>query len=154
MSEPPVHVALVHPEIPGNTGNIGRLCVGVGAALHLVHPLGFDTSQKAVRRAGLDYWRDVDLREHKSEEDFLLWLEGRPRLAFSARAERSFAAAEYPEGTVLIFGCETKGLPSHLRERWPLVQIPAPGPVRSLNLSNAVSVAVYHGLRTIRPAWF
>lgn len=154
MVEPSVHVVLVNPEIPGNTGNVGRLCVGVGARLHLVHPLGFDTSAKAVRRAGLDYWRTVDLVEHASLPDFLAWVEGRPVVAFSARASHSYAAAAYPEGVVLLFGRETVGLPAELVERFETVSIPAPGPVRSLNLSNAVAVGVYHALQQIRPAWF
>lgn len=154
MAEPPLHVALMCPEIPGNTGNIGRLCVGVGAALHLVHPLGFDVSEKAVRRAGLDYWRHVDVHEHADEHAFAAWLGHRPVYAFSARATASFAEVTWPEGVVLLFGRETVGLPEHWRQRVPCVQIPAPGPVRSLNLSNAVAVAVYSALRDIRPGWF
>ena len=93
MAEPPLHVALMHPEIPGNTGNIGRLCVGVGAALHLVHPLGFDTSDKAVRRAGLDYWKHVDVTEHDSEAAFLAWARGRTVIAFSAKASPSASSS-------------------------------------------------------------
>lgn len=154
MAEHPLHIVLMTPEIPGNTGNIGRLAVGVGAALHLVHPLGFDTSEKAVRRAGLDYWHHVALFEHEDEQAFLDWAEGRTVLAFSARAERSYAQVDYPEGVVLLFGRETTGLPDHLKARFPTVGIPAPGPVRSLNLSNAVAVATYHALERIRPAWF
>ena len=154
MAEPPIHVALMNPEIPGNTGNIGRLCVGVGAALHLVHPLGFQVDDKAVRRAGLDYWRHVDVTEHDDEAAFLRWVADRPVVAFSARAERSYARAELEEGVVLLFGRETVGLPPHLRERFGAVSIPAPGPVRSLNLSNAVAVAVYHALGVLRPGWF
>ncbi|MFT7521755.1 MAG: tRNA (cytidine/uridine-2'-O-)-methyltransferase [Kiritimatiellia bacterium] len=151
---PPLHIALLHPEIPGNTGNIGRLCVGVGAALHLVHPLGFDTSDKAVRRAGLDYWRDVHVVEHASAEHFWEWIEGRPVVALTARAERSYVHAPYTEGTVLLFGRETKGLPAEVVQRFGGWSIPAPGPVRSLNLSNAVAVVAYHALQTVRPAWF
>lgn len=154
MDDPCVHVVLMNPEIPGNTGNVGRLCVGVGARLHLVHPLGFDTSEKAVRRAGLDYWRSVDLMEHDNIEAFLRWSTGRPVMAFSARATRSYAAVDYPEGSVLLFGRETVGLPEHVVQRFDAVSIPAPGPVRSLNLSNAVAVGVYHALHQIRPAWF
>jgi tRNA (cytidine/uridine-2'-O-)-methyltransferase len=154
MAEPPVHVALMHPEIPGNTGNVGRLCVGVGARLHLVHPLGFDVSEKAVRRAGLDYWRDVDVVEHPDTEAFLAWAEGRVVVAFSARGERSFAEVDYPEGVVLLFGCESRGLPAEVEARFGGVLIPAPGRIRSMNLSNAVAVGVYEALRHVRPAWF
>jgi tRNA (cytidine/uridine-2'-O-)-methyltransferase len=154
VADPCLHVVLMNPEIPGNTGNVGRLCVGVGARLHLVHPLGFDTSAKAVRRAGLDYWKDVDVVEHASVEAFLAWAEGRPVVAFSARAEASLAGADYPEGVVLLFGRETVGLPDDISARYRTVHIPAPGPVRSLNLSNAVAVGVYHALQHIRPTWF
>lgn len=154
MSEPTLHIALMNPEIPGNTGNVGRLCVGVGARLHLVHPLGFDTSEKAVRRAGLDYWREVDVVEHESAEAFLAWAEGRPVLAFSAKARQSFTEVDYPEGVVLLFGRETRGLPDDIADRFPNVLIPAPGRIRSMNLSNAVAVGTYEALRHRRPAWF
>lgn len=149
-----VHIALMHPEIPGNTGNVGRLCVGIEARLHLVHPLGFDTSDKAVRRAGLDYWPDVDLVEHPSRQVFLDWVGGRTVRAFTARAETAFTEVDYPEGVVLLFGCETRGLPTELRGRFPEVLIPAPGRIRSLNLSNAVAVGAYEALRHTRPGWF
>lgn len=154
MAEPPLHVALMCPEIPGNTGNIGRLCVGIGAALHLIHPLGFDVSEKAVRRAGLDYWREVELYEHRDADAFAAWLGERPVIGFSARAGKTLAEVDYPPGCVLLFGRETKGLPAEWRERVPCVRIPAPGPVRSLNLSNAAAVAVYHALGQVRPEWF
>ncbi|MFK7929232.1 MAG: tRNA (cytidine(34)-2'-O)-methyltransferase [Myxococcota bacterium] len=154
MNQPPLNIVLMHPEIPGNTGNIGRLCVGIGARLHLVHPLGFDISAKAVRRAGLDYWKWVDLVEHRDADAFFEWAEGRPVSALSAKATASYTSVSYSPGHVLLFGRETKGLPEEARDRYPLLTIPAPGPVRSLNLSNAVSVVAYHALQAVRPAWF
>ncbi len=153
MDEPTLHIALMHPEIPGNTGNIGRLAAGVGARLHLIHPLGFDISEKAVRRAGLDYWRHVDLQEHADADAFWAWAEGRPVLAFSARATTIYTEPDYPPGVVLLFGRETTGLPDDALARVPGVRLPLPGPVRSLNLSNAVAVGVYHALRSLRPEW-
>ncbi len=151
---PPLHIALMHPEIPGNTGNIGRLCVGVGAPLHLIKPLGFDIDEKAVRRAGLDYWRHVQLHVHEDEAAFREWLAGRPVIGFSAKADQPLLSVDYPEGVVLLFGRETKGLPAEWRERVPCVTLPQPGPVRSLNLSNAAAVATYFALSKIRPGWF
>lgn len=154
MEPTPLHIALVNPEIPGNTGNIGRLCVGIGATLHLVHPLGFDIDAKAVRRAGLDYWKDVDLMEHASADAFYAWAEGRPVVAFTAHGSEPYSALSYPPGVVLVFGRETKGLPDEAHARFQRAFIPAPGPVRSLNLSNAAAVAAYHALSEIRPEWF
>lgn len=149
------HIVLYQPEIPPNTGNVGRLCVAVGAALHLVPPLGFSTSEKAVRRAGLDYWRHVDLTEHASPEAFWGWAEGRRVHLFSARTTTSYLDCPFEEGDVLVFGSETKGLPADVRTRHPAYRLPMhPGPIRSLNLGNAVSVVTYEGLRQIRPPWF
>jgi len=153
VAEPTLHIALLNPEIPGNTGNVGRLAAGVGARLHLIHPLGFDTSEKAVRRAGLDYWRHVDLLEHPDLAAFEAWADRRPVIAFSAKAERIYTQVAYPPGVVLLFGCETRGLPPEVVARYPAVRLPLPGPVRSLNLSNAVAVAVYGALRELRPEW-
>jgi tRNA (cytidine/uridine-2'-O-)-methyltransferase len=155
MSEPLIHVALLHPEIPGNTGNIGRLCVGVGARLHLVHPLGFDTSDKAVRRAGLDYWHEVDVVEHPDLASFQAWVADRPVVAFSATSRVPYTQAAYPPGVVLLFGKETKGLPAEVVAQYGGgVLIPAPGPIRSLNLSNAAAIGLYEAVRRLHPAWF
>lgn len=154
-AEPLLHVALVQPEIGPNTGNIGRLCLGLGARLHLVHPLGFSTSEKAVRRAGLDYWRHVDVVEHPDLEAFETWARGRQLVSFSARAEAPFTAAAYPPGVVLVFGSESVGLPPSWRERHPTWRIPlVDDRVRSLNLANSVAVATYHALQRLRPEVF
>lgn len=155
MAEPsPLHVVLYHPEIPQNTGNIGRLCVGVNVTLHVVHPLGFSLGERAVRRAGLDYWKHVKLVEHESAAAFWRWAEGRRIFAFSTHAETPYTQAGFAEGDVLIFGRETAGLPEEVRSAHPTLRIPMTGPVRSLNLSNAVAVVVYGALKDIRPEFF
>jgi tRNA (cytidine/uridine-2'-O-)-methyltransferase len=152
--EPPLHIALLHPEIGPNTGNIGRLCLGVNAQLHLVHPLGFRTDDKAVRRAGLDYWKSVSVQEHPSAEAFWVWAEGRRMRLYSTHGTRSHIQAEFQAGDVLLFGSESKGLPSELIERLGALKIPMTGPIRSLNLANAVAVATYTALQQITPEIF
>lgn len=153
MSSPRLHIALMNPEIPGNTGNIGRLAAGVEARLHLIHPLGFSISDKAVRRAGLDYWSSVDVQEHAHSRDFWSWAQDRPVVAFSAKASTLYTERAYPPGVVLLFGRETRGLDADVLARVPAVRLPLPGAVRSLNLSNAVAIATYHALREIHPEW-
>jgi len=146
----PLNVVLFQPEIPPNTGNIIRLCANTGALLHLVRPLGFRMDAKAVRRAGLDYRELADVREHASLQACFDSL-GRPRwFAFSTRGARRHDEVEYSDGDALLFGPETRGLPDdvlalcrpdrHLR-------IPMLPGARSLNLSNAVAVAVYEAWR-------
>lgn len=144
-------MVLVEPEIPNNTGNIGRTCVATGCALHLVRPLGFDTSEKACRRAGLDYWPRLGVREHDSLDEFLarhapspdrLWL-------FSTHARRVYFDAPFRPGDALIFGSETRGLGRAVLDRFPertLVMPMVPGE-RSLNLATAVCAVVYEGVR-------
>ena len=153
--EPLLHIVLYHPEIPPNTGNIGRLCVGIGARLHVVHPIGFSMDAKQVRRAGLDYWKHVDLVEHEDETSFWAWLGERPVHLFSARGTAPYTAVPYQPGAVLLFGCETKGLPRTLVDEHGAYIIPMiEGPIRSLNLGNAVSVVAYEALRQLDPGWF
>lgn len=154
MPEPRLHIALIQPEIGQNAGNAGRLCLGVGARLHLVHPLGFQTDDKAVRRAGLDYWRDVDVVEHADIDAFFAWAEGRPTFLYSALCTQSYARAPYAPGCVLVFGRESIGLPAALVQARGGYQIPMPGPIRSLNLSNAVAVVAYAALQRIEPDLF
>jgi tRNA (cytidine/uridine-2'-O-)-methyltransferase len=157
VSTPPLHVALIQPEIGPNTGNIGRLCLGIGARLHLVHPLGFSTSDKAVRRAGLDYWKHVDCVEHGSLEAFWEWLTAAPGRRFhllSTRGHRAYTAATYRRGDVLVFGRESKGLPADLVEDHGALRIPMPGPVRSLNLANAAAIVTMTALQQITPELF
>jgi tRNA (cytidine/uridine-2'-O-)-methyltransferase len=144
-----LHVVLVAPEIPWNTGNAGRTCLAIGAQLHLVQPLGFALDDRAVRRSGLDYWARVVPRLHvwpswPALEDQLPDL-GTP-FFFAPRAARDFRAARYPERTVLVFGCESVGLSQEILARYAAdtVSIPmADRELRSLNLSTTVAVAAY-----------
>lgn len=154
MDEPILHIALYHPEIPPNTGNVGRLCAGVGARLHVVHPIGFSMDQKAVRRAGLDYWKHVDVMEHADEAAFWAWAEGRRVHLYSSHGERSYTSPRYARGDVLLFGRESDGLPEALVRARGAWRIPLGGAVRSLNLSNAVAVVTYQALQHVAPERF
>ena len=155
MSEsgPILHVVLVEPLIPQNTGAVGRLCVGTGVRLHLIEPLGFDLSEKAVRRAGLDYWKRVDLHVHPSWEACIAAIGAPPeRLTFlSSHATPSYTERRFDRGDVLVFGRETTGLGAALLaeagER--AYTLPLTGPIRSLNLSMAVGITVYEALRQL-----
>lgn len=143
------HVVLIEPEIPQNTGNIARTCAATGCVLHLVAPLGFEVSDKQLKRAGLDYWRLVDVRMHDSLSDFLREAEGGRFHLFTTKARRIYTKASYREGDFLIFGKETRGLEEEflLMHREECVRIPMIGESRSLNLSNAAAIAVFEGLR-------
>jgi tRNA (cytidine/uridine-2'-O-)-methyltransferase len=147
-----MHVVLFQPEIPPNTGSIARLCAATLTPLHLIEPLGFKIDDKHLKRAGLDYWEFVDLRVYKSWDDFLSQNITRNLLYFSKKASRSFTQAGYQENNYLIFGPETRGLPQELLDANPdrSYRIPMMGTgVRSLNLSNAVSIVLYEGLRQL-----
>ena len=146
-----IDVALIHPEIPGNTGNAGRLCVGLNVPLHLVKPIGFQIDDKAVRRAGLDYWHLIQLHVHDSLELFLEAMGQRRLWYFSTHAETVYSGIEFQSGDVMCFGSETKGLPAEIFERFPnqMLRIPSGDGVRSLNLSNAAAVAVYEAHRQL-----
>lgn len=148
---PELHVILVNPEIPPNTGNIARLCGATGTPLHLVHPLGFSTDAKALRRAGLDYWSEVEVHHHPDFKAALASSGEGPLVLFSARATRSYLEAPITTGARLIFGSETKGLPAEIIESYPdaLYRIPIWGKVRSLNLSTAAGIAVYEAYRRL-----
>lgn len=153
--QPVLHVVLHEPQIPPNTGNIGRTCVAAAAKLWLVKPLGFDVSEKARRRAGLDYW------EHLEWEVVENWAELAGKLAaplaagrawfFSKKATRSYSDVAYRPGDVLVFGSETSGLPDELLEAHSsnTLRIPMREQVRSLNLSVAAGIAVYEALRQL-----
>lgn len=137
-----MHLALYQPQVPGNTGTIGRLCIGLDADLHLIGPWAFDLSEKAVRRAGLDYWPLVRLTLHSSPEEFLAWLGDRsPWLTTKAGKLRHDQPA-YRRDDVLLFGNEQRGLPDDWTARWRerTVAIPIIGPIRSYNLACAASV--------------
>jgi tRNA (cytidine/uridine-2'-O-)-methyltransferase len=145
----------VEPEIPPNTGNIARLAAATASPLHLVGRLGFRIDEHSVRRAGLDYWHLVDLRTHATFDEFLgAWRVASPsgRLhLFSATAVRSYLSARVAPGDALVFGKESVGLSRELLGRFAdrVVGIPTLGAVRSLNLANAVSIAVYEALRSL-----
>jgi tRNA (cytidine/uridine-2'-O-)-methyltransferase len=145
-----LHVALIEPEIPPNTGNIARLCGATFTPLHLVGKLGFRTDDKAVRRAGLDYWSEVEIRYHLNIEALCESLPGSRLLYFTTKAERAYTAVRYAPGDCLVFGSETRGLPeSLLRANWErCLTIPMPNrQVRSLNLATSVAIVLYEALR-------
>ena len=144
-----IDIVLVEPEIPNNTGAIARTCACTGARLHLVKPLGFDISEKAVKRAGLDYWPMVDLHVYHSLDHFFaehpnpdLWLA-------TTKAPQDYTSAHFQDGCWLFFGKETAGLPQWLRERYRdrCIRIPMREDARSLNLSNSVAILTYEALR-------
>lgn len=144
-----LNIVLVEPEIPQNTGNIARTCAATRSRLHLVKPLGFDISEKAVRRAGLDYWHMVDLHVYDSLDHFFA-VNPRPDLWLATtKAPQGYTQAQYREGCWLMFGKETAGLPEDLRERWysRCVRIPMRSDARSLNLANSVAILAYEALR-------
>lgn len=150
----PLQVILVNPEIPPNTGNIARLCAATRTPLHLVHPLGFSTDDRYLKRAGLDYWPHVRVSHHPSLEAALAASGSGPVCYFSARAGRPHDQAPYLPGTRLVFGPETRGLPPGLLAAHPdaCFRIPIWGQVRSINLSTAVGIVVYEGYRQLG-AW-
>lgn len=147
----PLHIVLHQPEIPQNTGNIGRTCVAIGAKLWLMRPLGFRLDAKHLRRAGLDYWQHLDWEVVDS------WDELRERIGnwspwyFSKRANHCYTKVSYQAGDAFVFGCETQGLPESLLAECPdrAVRIPIRDQVRSLNLSSAVAVAAYEAVRQL-----
>jgi len=150
-TSPLFSVVLVEPEIPNNTGNIGRTCVASGCSLHLVHPLGFDTSEKACRRAGLDYWPRLGVREHPSWEAYEAATPGARRWFFSTKGARTYFDAEFQRGDALIFGRETAGLCPGLLERHRdrVLFMPMVPGERSLNVATAVCAVVYEGVRQL-----
>ncbi len=146
-----LNIVLHEPEIPQNCGNIARTCAATGCVLHLIQPLGFDISEKAVRRAGLDYWHMVDVRVYENLEDFFAKNAVKQLWCLSTKAPRSYTEAQFSDGCYLLFGKETKGLPedflnAHYNE---CLRIPMRGEARSLNLSNAVAITVFEALRQL-----
>jgi tRNA (cytidine/uridine-2'-O-)-methyltransferase len=147
-----MHVVLFEPEIPPNTGSVARLCAATLTPLHLIEPLGFKIDDKHLKRAGLDYWEFVDLLVHKSWDDFLSDAKPSRLLYFSKKAQRSYTSFGYDDNDYLVFGPETRGLPEQMRAANPdhSLRIPMLGSgVRSLNLSNAVSIVLYEALRQL-----
>ena len=148
-----LHIVFVEPEIPPNTGNIARTCAATNSVLHLVKPLGFDISDKAVRRAGLDYWPYVDLHVHESLEDFLKEYEGRTMYLATTKGSRDYTQPAYKDEDMILFGPETRGLPKDLiaAHRDMAVRIPmsANTRLRSLNLSNSANIILFEALRQL-----
>jgi tRNA (cytidine/uridine-2'-O-)-methyltransferase len=153
--EPPFHVVLVEPEIPPNTGNIARLCAATASPLHLVGTLGFRIDEHSVRRAGVDYWHLVDVRQHLDFAHFSHAFgkesPGGKLHLFSALATRSYLEAAFAPGDALVFGRESVGLPEEMIAKYKdrVVGIPTLGAVRSLNLANAAGIALFEALRQV-----
>ena len=158
MATVPLNIVLVHPEIPNNTGNIGRTAAATGCRLHVIHPIGFDMSEKACRRAGLDYWHLVDCHEHESWEAFLAAESPRRAWLFTTKAENSYWDADYRADDYLVFGAESNGVPEAIHE-WIAsqhgedhrVKLPMENSARSLNLATTVCTAVYEARRQLQP---
>lgn len=147
-----LNVVLVEPEIPQNAGNIARTCAVTGSKLHLVRPLGFEVSDKYLKRAGLDYWHLVDISYYDSIEEVMeKFYNGKNFWFFSTKAKKIHSEIEIKDGDFLVFGKETKGLPETLLEAHydECTRIPMMNETRSLNLSNSVCVGVYEGLRQL-----
>jgi tRNA (cytidine/uridine-2'-O-)-methyltransferase len=147
------HIALLEPEIPPNTGNIIRLCVASGAALHIIGRAGFPLGERTVRRAAVDYWDELILHRHATLEEFESGRSEGRIFCFTAHATRRYTEVAYHPGDSLLFGCESKGLPASVvaRHGERALGIPMPtGKVRSLNLANAVSIVLYEALRQVK----
>ena len=148
-----INVVMVEPEIPQNTGNIARTCAAAGAKLHLVYPLGFSISEKAVKRAGLDYWDKVEIEEHNSLKDFLEKYKPEENNMFfvTTKGKHTYCEPNYRDmdEIFLLFGKETKGLPEDLLQKYidKTIRIPMRKNLRSLNLSNSVNIVLYDVLR-------
>ncbi len=144
-----LNVVLYEPEIPANTGNIGRTCVATGTRLHLIEPLGFQLTEKALKRAGMDYWDDLDVTCYVDYEDFLKKNPGAKIYMATTKGQKIYTEVSYEEDCYLMFGKESAGLPedllAHNRER--CVRIPMNEEIRSLNLGNSVAVVLYEALR-------
>ncbi|MCI8489870.1 MAG: tRNA (cytidine(34)-2'-O)-methyltransferase [Lachnospiraceae bacterium] len=144
-----LNVVLYEPEIPSNTGNIGRTCVATGTRLHLIEPLGFSLSEKAIRRAGMDYWQDLDFIRYVNWEDFL---EKNPNARIymaTTKAKQVYTKAAYEPDCYLMFGKESAGIPEEILVNYQndCIRIPMMGEIRSLNLSNSVAIVLYEALR-------
>ena len=147
-----LHVALWEPEIPPNTGNVARLCAATGTPLHLIGRLGFRLDDRHLRRAGCDYWPQVDLRRHATLDEFEIAMQGARIVCLSSHGKQTYTRFRYRDGDCLLFGSESKGLPESVLARHAerVVTIPMPtGRVRSLNLATAVGIVLYEALRQL-----
>lgn len=145
------HIALIHPDIPQNTGNVARLCVGLKARLHLVKPMNFAIDDKKLKRAGLDYWKDLDLKIHDSLDLFLQEMIGSRLFFLTTKSKVPYTQVQFAKGDVLVFGAESSGLPMTLLEKnWEhAYTIPMFGPIRSLNLATSVGIVAYEAVRQV-----
>ena len=146
-----LNIVLIEPEIPQNTGNIARTCAAIGAKLHLVHPLGFDISEKAVKRAGLDYWDKLEIVEYKNIEEFKEFAKDKNIYLLSTKAANVYTDVKYVDDSYLVFGPETRGIPEdYILDNFDkAVRIPMRNNIRSLNLSNSVAIVAYEAERQL-----
>ena len=144
-----LNIVLYEPEIPANTGNIGRTCVATGTKLHLIEPLGFSLSEKAIKRAGMDYWSQLDVERYVNYEDFLQRNPGAKIYMATTKAKKIYSEASYEPDCYIMFGKESAGIPEEILVEHPeeCVRIPMIGETRSLNLSNSVAIVLYEALR-------
>ena len=145
-------VVLVEPEIPQNTGNIGRTCVGTNCELHLIQPMSFEITDTNLKRAGLDYWQHLKWFTHKNYQDWFSKVEDPSRVFyFTTKVPKTYYEIKYQKGDWFVFGKETKGLPPELinQNKEQAITIPQTGPVRSLNLATAVAITIYEGFRQV-----
>ncbi|MDO5690023.1 MAG: tRNA (uridine(34)/cytosine(34)/5-carboxymethylaminomethyluridine(34)-2'-O)-methyltransferase TrmL [Tissierellia bacterium] len=147
-----IHIALYEPEIPSNTGNIGRTCLLTGSRLHLIRPLGFRLDDKLIRRSGLDYWKDVDIRVHDSYAEFLEYLGDQRLWIISTKGREYYHNVSFQDGDHFLFGRESSGLPEDIMEQWkhnslriPMIQ----SSTRSLNLANTAAILTYEAKRQL-----
>lgn len=144
-------IVLYHPEIPSNTGNIGRVCVGTGSTLHIIQPCKFLLTDKALKRAGLDYWPRLDLALHKDIGEIFSAFPAKRIFLCTTKAERHYCDVRYEPGDCFVFGPESRGLPESLLKRFPaqLITIPMSDDIRSYNLANSVSIVLFEAIRQV-----
>lgn len=144
-----LNIVLFEPEIPSNTGNIGRTCVATGTRLHLIEPLGFRLNEKAIQRAGMDYWKDLDVTTYLNFEDFMKRNPGARIYMATTKARKIYTDVQYEEDCYLMFGKESAGIPEEILVEHPdtAIRIPMNENIRSLNLANSVAIVLYEALR-------
>ncbi|HIZ13536.1 MAG TPA: tRNA (cytidine(34)-2'-O)-methyltransferase [Candidatus Mediterraneibacter stercorigallinarum] len=144
-----LNIVLLEPEIPANTGNIGRTCVAAGARLHLIEPLGFSLSEKALKRAGMDYWKDLDVTTYIDYSDFLDKNPGAKIYMATTKARKVYTEVSYEPDSFIMFGKESAGIPEEIlvENKENCVRIPMMGEIRSLNLGNSAAIVLYEALR-------